>query len=191
MFLSLIGALSGTSLLLLAFAPPPLVPGASATLFAIPDSSQSMDAIFQVQPAPTKQRWQYIYIHHSRTPGGNAETLAQSNAGLGDHFLIGNGDGCRDGAVQVGHRWTQQQPALPPQGAESIYPTFVSICLVGDLDRAAPTEAQLVRLRQLVNSLQTELAIPANHVQFVEQRNAACGVGRYFPLPAFRQQLLN
>src|SRR5437016_939088 len=103
-FSTLLGVLSLTSALLMALAPAPLVPS----------------------------RWRYLYIHHSQTPAGNAITLGQATGGLGDHFVIGNGDGLMDGEIQVGQRWNQQQVALPPLGANKIDPACISIGLVGD-----------------------------------------------------------
>src|SRR5437870_2393605 len=95
-FTTLIGVLTLTSALLLALAPAPLTPDAAASLLAI-DSPDSMDVIFNIKPQPGSTPWKYIYIHHSRTPSGNSLTVAQPTGVLGDHFVIGNGDGAVDG----------------------------------------------------------------------------------------------
>src|SRR5688572_31655749 len=79
-----------------------------------------MDAIFQTDSPIRTARWKYIYVHHSRTTSGNAMTLARSADGVGDHFVIGNGDGCIDGEIQIGQRWNKQLSALPPAGAKEI-----------------------------------------------------------------------
>jgi N-acetyl-anhydromuramyl-L-alanine amidase AmpD len=187
-FTTLISVLTLTSALLLALAPAPLTPDPSATLFAV-DTAGSMDAVFQTQAAPKQGRWKYIYIHHSRTPGGNALTLKNGNE-VADHFVIGNGDGAIDGQIQIGPRWDGQHAALPPAGAQWINSESISICLVGDFDRAVPTPAQLRQLIQLVNTLQGRLDIPATKVVFNGEANSAAGMGRYFPTTAFREQLL-
>lgn len=189
-FAVLIGSLALTSVLLLAISPPPLTPGAAMTLIAL-DSPEDLAALFHTTPPVQKDRWQYIYIHHSRTSGGNAETLGQPQTGLGDHFVIGNGEGCMDGAIQISQRWKQQLPPLAPPGAGQIDPRCISICLVGDFDRAVPTPVQMRRLTQLVGALQAELGVPSTNVLMVDQPGTPAGIGRYFPQAPFRQQLLN
>lgn len=186
---SLVTVLTLTSALLLALAPAPLTPDGASSLFAI-DAPQTMDAIFQTDVPVTTSRWKYIYVHHSRTISGSATTLATSADGANDHFVIGNGDGCVDGEIQLGQRWNKQIAASPPVGAKEIDPDCISICLVGDFDHAAPTPAQLSRLTQLVSAIQTRLHIRGKNVIQLEQSGAATGVGRYFPRGAFREQIL-
>jgi hypothetical protein len=188
-FTTLIGVLTLTSALLLALAPAPLTPDASSSLFAI-DAPESMDVIFQTPVSMKQGGWKYIYIHHSRTASGNAITLSSPGTGLGDHFVIGNGDGAIDGEIQIGQRWSQQLSANPPAGARGINPACISICIVGDFDRAVPTPTQLRRTAQLVNALQGRLDIPAGQVLLMSQSGSAAGVGKYFPATAFREQLL-
>ena len=188
-FTSLIGVLTFTSALLLALAPAPLTPDAAASLFAI-DAPDSMDAIFQTEVTTAPSRWKYVYIHHSRTPGGDALSLGQTTGGLNDHFVIGNGDGAIDGEIQIGQRWNQQISATPPSGARGIDPACISICLVGDFDRTVPTPTQMRRLSQLVGALQGRFRITPDHVMIVTQPNSPAASGKYFPLTAFRDQLL-
>lgn len=189
-FTTLIGVLTLTSALLLALSPAPLAPDVAGSLFAI-DSPDTMDAVFKTTVPCQRARWNYIYIRHSQTAGGNAMTVAQSRNGvLADHFVIGNGDGAVDGEVQVGQRWDSQDPALPPPGAAGIDPKCISICLIGDFDRTRPTPTQLRRLVQLTNALQARFHIRAEAVTFVDQPGSAAGVGRFFPTAALREQLL-
>ena len=188
-FSTLLGVLTLTSALLMALAPAPLAPDAATSLFAV-DQPQSMDAIFETSKPLPAGRWKYVFIHHSQTGSGNALTLGQDTNGLGDHFVIGNGDGCVDGEIQIGQRWNQQQSALPPAGANKIDPACISICLVGDFDRTTPTPTQLRRLAQLVNALQGQLHIEPQHVLTVDTPKSPAGIGRYFPKSAFRGQLL-
>jgi hypothetical protein len=188
-FSTLLGVLTLTSALLMALAPAPLVPDAATSLFAV-DEPRSMDAVFETHSPVQPGRWQYIYIHHSQTASGNALTLGEATGGLGDHFIIGNGDGCMDGEFQIGQRWNQQQPALPPAGANKIDPACISICLVGDFDRTTPTPTQIRRLNQLVNALQGQLHIGPEQVLTLDTPHSPAGIGRYFPKSAFRGQLL-
>jgi len=188
-FTSLIGVLTFTSALLLALAPAPLTPDAASSLFAV-DAPDSMDAIFQTEVAPASGRWKYIYIHHSRSPGGNAITLGQETGGLNDHFVIGNGDGALDGEIQVGQRWNRQLSANPPAGATSIDPACISICVIGDFDRTVPTPMQIRRLAQLVGALQGRFHISGSKVLVFNQANSPAGSGKYFPMTGLREQLL-
>ena len=188
-FATLISVLTLTSALLLALAPAPLTPDASSSLFAV-DQPESMDVIFQTQVAPRAARWKYIYIHQSCTASGNAASLSRGTVGLGDHFVIGNGEGAIDGEIQIGQRWNQQLPAHPPAGATGIDPACISICLIGDFDHAMPTPTQVRRLAQLVNALQSRFDIPAGKVLMMHESGGATGVGKYFPTTAFREQLL-
>jgi hypothetical protein len=191
-FSSLVGVLTLTSALLLALAPAPLTADAASSLFAV-DQPATLDVIFDTNVPANPGRWKYIYIHHSRTPAGNATTLAadaRGPLGMGDHFVIGNGDGAIDGEIQVGQRWMQQAPAAAPVKGSKIDPACISICLVGDFDRTVPTSTQMRRLAQLVGTLQGRHQIPAANVQLMDQAASAAGVGRYFPSTAFRTQLL-
>lgn len=187
-FSSLVAALTLTSVLLMVVSPPPLSQDVASSLFAI-DQPASLDAIFNTRTPVRDGRWKYIYIHHSRTPAGNALSLAQSG-GLSDHFVIGNGDGCVDGEIQIGQRWDHQTPAAPPAGASQLDPACISICIIGDFDRGVPTQVQVRRITQLVNTLQNRFAISADRVVLIDHANSPAGIGRYFPSTAFRQQLL-
>jgi hypothetical protein len=198
-FISLVSVLGLTSLLLKAMARSPMQPDAADTLFAY-GTGDSIDAIFHVQSPVQAGRWQYLYIHHSKTPGGNALTLGSEVEGLGDHFVIGNGDGLADGEVQISQRWNHQQSAVAPSGNIVVQSNCISICLVGDFDRKPPTPMQLGRLGQLVQALQMRCRIPASRVEWLTEPAAApagndsatasaAGIGRLFPASAFHDQL--
>lgn len=188
-FVSLVGTLGLTSALLLALAPAPLTPDVATALFAL-DAPASLDVIFDTAVAPTPGRWKYIYIHHSRTPAGSAATLAREG-GLAEHFVIGNGDGCVDGEIQVTQRWAQQESINdPPPGVSHIDPACISICLIGDFDQTRPTPTQQRRLAQLVGALQAKLQIPASQVWLIDQPGSVAGIGRQFPKEEFRTAIL-
>src|SRR5687767_8175282 len=176
----------------MALEPAPITPDAASSLFAV-DEPRTMDAIFETRTPVPANRWKHIYIHHSRTASGNALTLGQASGGVGDHFVIGNGDGCMDGEIQISQRWNQQLPAAPPAGANAVEPAWsqsISICVVGDFDSTVPTPTQIRRLTQLVNALQGQLHVDGSKVLLVQQPKSAAGIGRYFPTTAFRGQLL-
>lgn len=188
---SLVGVLTFTSALLLALAPAPLNSQAASSLFAI-DAPQSFDVVFETTSVPLQSgRWQSIYIHHSGGISGSAQSLAESPNGLADHFVIGNGDGCNDGEVQIGQRWIQQQSpgrSLP----DYVGPDSISICLIGDFNQARPTPTQQRRLVQLVSVLQGKLHIPRSrvHAYFDPQPGSAAGIGAYFPANDLLKQIL-
>ena len=183
--------LSLTSAALMALAPAPLAQGEANSLFAI-DSPSSFDVIFETKAPLTSGRWKYIYIHHTQSASGDAVALAQTPAGFGDHFLIGNGDGAVDGEIQIGQLWNLQQPASPPPGARAnkIHAECISIAVVGDFDRALPTPTQMRRLAQLVGTLQGQLHISGDDVLMIDAPKSPAGAGKYFPKAAFRNQLL-
>lgn len=189
-FICLVGTLTLTSALLLALSSPPLSPDAVTSLFAV-NAPQSVDAIFDTKVPTVVGRWQYIYIHHSDTPSGNAATVATNEGGPCDHFVIGNGDGCVDGEIQITRQWNQQLSIThPPGGVTHIDPACITICLVGDFDRTRPTPTQTRRLAELLATLQNRLHIPASHVLTVEQPSSSAGIGRWFPLASLRSQIL-
>ena len=192
-FLSLLAVLTLTSLLLKTMARSPMHPDAADTLFAY-GTGDSIDSIFHMQVAVQPSRWEYLYIHHSKTTGGNALQLADGANDVGDHFVIGNGDGLIDGELQISQRWNHQQPAASPAGTIKVQPNCVSICLIGDFDRRPPTPMQLGRLGQLVQAMQLRCHIPANRIQWLSDGTgptsaSAAGIGKYFPAAAFHDQL--
>jgi hypothetical protein len=187
-FVTLVSVLTLTSALLLALSPAPLKPDSSNSLFAV-DTPEAMDAVFQTQTSAKPGRWKYIYVHQSRTGGGSAATLTPEGEPR-DHFVIGNGNGTVDGEIQVTQHWNEQTSAQPPVGASKIDPACISICLVGDFDHTMPTAMQIRRLGQLVNALQGRLDVPAGQVLLMSQPGSSAGMGKYFPMTAFREQLL-
>ncbi|HEX3357280.1 MAG TPA: N-acetylmuramoyl-L-alanine amidase [Tepidisphaeraceae bacterium] len=189
-FSSLIGLLTLTSALLMALAPAPLRPDATNSLFAV-DAPNSMDAIFQTQSDAAKPpQWKYIYIHQSKSAGSNANSIMQPDGEFNDHFLIGNGDGLNDGEVEMGQHWEGQQSADAPAPNTQIDPDCISICMIGDLDHNRPTPTQMRRLSQLVSALQAHYRIPLSNVALADQPQSSAGVGRFFPVAAFHEQLI-
>ncbi len=194
-FVSLVATVAATSLLLMLLKTPQLTSTTWRTMFAV-GAPETLDAIFQTQAAVTPGRWRYIYVHHSGTVGGDAVSLCQRSAdgltaGFGDHFVIGNGDGCVDGEVQMTQAWNHQDGIrTPPPGARPMSSGCISICVVGDFSRTVPTAAQQRRLVQLVDALQARLHIPAQAVFVHSKVDAPAGAGHAFPEADFRRQLL-
>lgn len=186
---SLVLSMSAVSALLLVLEPRPLAPIGGPVLTVLEPASNNVDMLFGTNPPVADSRWQAIVVHHSGTTRGNAQTLAeihqsQGFPGLGFHFVIGNGEGAGDGEVQIGYRWKQQIDGL-------FYRDAISVCVIGDGDRAAPTAAQMEQLIRLVTVLQQRLNLPAErvllHTTIAQETTSP---GRLFPASAFRQQLL-
>lgn len=186
---SFVALLSLTSALLLALAPPPLVADGYNTL-AASANAEFLDDVFKTAAKTKSNQWHYVYIHHSATPSGNGAALALPGTGLCDHFVIGNGSGCRDGEIQMGPRWNHQEPAAAPPGVDRIDSDCISICVVGDFDKTMPTPTQLRTLVQLVSTLQSQFRIGSDKVILFNQSGSPSTVGRYFPATAFRDQIL-
>jgi N-acetylmuramoyl-L-alanine amidase len=180
---SLFAALTLTSGLLLALAPPPLVGEAPFDNLWAAERAEGMDAVFKTHVTAKPGQWQYIFIHQSGQPSGR-------EADLTNHFVIGNGRGWEDGQIQMTKRWNEQLPAEAPPGAKSIDPSCITIDLVGNLDQQSPTPMQLRRLAQLVSILQSQLGIGGDKVVMVQAPGSAAGIGNHFPESSLRQQLL-
>ncbi|MGD0461418.1 MAG: N-acetylmuramoyl-L-alanine amidase [Tepidisphaeraceae bacterium] len=186
---SLVALLSLASALLLALAPPPLAAEGYNSLSAS-EHGPFLDEIFKTAVAAKPEQWKFVYVHQSATTAGNAGTLARPGSGACDHFIIGNGNGCQDGELEVSPRWNNQQPAAAPPGVDHIEPSCISICIVGDFDHSMPTPVQLRRLTQLVSTLQSQFRIGADKVILLSDTASPSSVGRYFPITAFRDQIL-
>src|SRR5882762_174278 len=107
-------SLSLTSALLLALAPTPLLPEPRSLM--VLDSTTTLDQLFDTQTPVQPNRWQYIYIHHSKTRRADS-------APTGDHFLI-TGQSDSQIEIRIDPRWTYQKSAA------SIFANRISICLV-------------------------------------------------------------
>jgi hypothetical protein len=191
-FGGLVAVLTITSALLLAMQPAPLTPDSARSLMSL-TSSAEVDELFDTQIPMRTGRWKYIYIHHSGATAGSASSLADANGPsitVPDHFVVGNGEGAGDGEIQVGQRWNTQQPAGKTRGLDRLDPDCISVCVIGDFDRASPTPRQMEQLARLVTSLQNKLQIGRDRVWMLEAPAQPAGSGRYFPRDVFKSGLL-
>ncbi len=195
----LLVSMSSVAGLLMALEPTPIpsADGVAMPLLVVDQGGDAFDAVFRTNPEPQADRWQAIVIHHSGQPYGNNETIADLHqslgyGGLGYHFVIGNGSGTADGEVQTGYRWARQVNGVHAGGPDGEwYNRFaIGICLVGNGDRAAPTDSQMRQLARLVHALQRRLDIPAERVVLHSNIAETTSPGRFFPAARFRQQLL-
>lgn len=194
----LIFSLTAVSGLLLFLEPRPLAPATGTVLTAFETNSVSIESLMRSDPTPYPDRWQAIVVHHSGQPYGDAQTLSQlhqdmGHGGLAYHFVVGNGDGADDGQIQVGYRWTRQLDAAGVYGVESaawFNHHAIHVCLIGNGDRAAPTDAQMQQLLKLVHAMQRRFDIPAERVLLAGNVAPTTSPGLLFPGSAFRAQLI-
>ncbi|HDZ19850.1 hypothetical protein LCGC14_0321400 [marine sediment metagenome] len=139
--------------------------------------------------ATGKRTWTYIVIHHSAAEKGNARQfdLAHRKRGwdeMGYHFVITNGHGGSDGAVEVGSRWRKQKWGAHCGGTlnNEYNEHGIGICLVGDFSTALPSSTQRASLQKLVAYLARAYDIPlANIITHRDAPNAKtnCPGGRF------------
>ncbi len=141
-------------------------------------------------------RWTTIVIHHSATNNGNAQVFDKFHRGkgwdeLGYHFVIGNGSGSADGAIEVGPRWHKQKHGAHCKTPDNYYNEHgIGICLVGDFTRSRPTPRQMAALHQLTRFLSTYCGIPPQRVTTHGHiNNTTKCPGHHFSLASVRHAL--
>jgi N-acetyl-anhydromuramyl-L-alanine amidase AmpD len=116
------------------------------------------------------REWEYIVLHHTATSEGDVAVIDREHQkrkdssgapwrGIGYHFLIGNGKGMKDGAIEPTFRWTEQADGAHA-GSLRHNERGIGICLVGNFNKTAPTKKQLASLKKLTQWLQQEIGIP-------------------------------
>jgi hypothetical protein len=125
-------------------------------------------------------------IHESGTPAGDMASLERRHfqagrAGLGFHFVVGNGQGMEDGLVGVGYRWDRQLPGAhaPAQWRASarggmldgagLNESAIAICVIGNSDRRPWSDRQQRETANLVRALQRECGIPDEAVHVARE----------------------
>ena len=113
-----------------------------------------------IDRAPVKKgRWRYIVVHNSGTRQGNARIfdtyhrrVRKMQNGMAYHFVIGNGSSSGNGEIEIGSRWTKQING-GHVASDYLNNIALGICLVGDLNRDQPTQAQMAALDELITYL--------------------------------------
>ncbi|MFN0054846.1 MAG: peptidoglycan recognition family protein [Planctomycetales bacterium] len=128
------------------------------------------------KPAAPLRQWQYIVVHHTATNSGSVESIHEAHLknkdkngnpwlGIGYHFVIGNGQGMTDGAIEPTFRWrTQIQGAHAGSSNKDYNERGIGVCLVGNFENAPPTLAQRRSMRLLVQTLKADYHISATNV---------------------------
>ena len=108
--------------------------------------------------------WDRVEIYYSNTSGGTADELALLTDlanGTKDqfHFVIGNGNGAEDGAIQAGEFWELQRLSRGRDG-------LVRVCVISDGRAESVTDFQLKRTGALVESLIRTFSISTRNVHY-------------------------
>jgi N-acetylmuramoyl-L-alanine amidase len=148
------------------------------------------------KPTVPSRDWQYLVIHHTATGAGSVESINASHLknkdkngnpwlGIGYHFVIGNGDGMADGAIEPTFRWRSQiQGAHAGSSNKDYNERGIGICLVGNFEKSPPTPAQKRSIKLLVQTLKSDYRISsANIVGHKDIRASATECpGKFFPM---------
>ena len=139
--------------------------------------------------------WQSIVIHHTASETGSVESIHQIHRerkdaagnpwrGIGYHFVIGNGHGMDDGAIEATFRWREQLEGAHA-GISRYNEQGVGICLIGNFEKHSPTEAQIVSLKKLIAWLSQEYDISVDQVKGHRDLKATACPGKFFPMKEF------
>jgi len=151
---------------------------------------------YDLKPNIHPRRWEYIIIHHSATPCGNAQMFDRYHReqkhwnGLAYHFVIGNGNGSGDGEIEVGERWIKQMAGAHCDRPE-INDVAIGICLVGNFMETVPTRRQMDSLVKLIKRLQRDYGIPTRNIflhREINRKDTLCP-GKNFPLEELMARL--
>ncbi len=194
---SLVAGMTLVSTILLILEPPPAAPLSGISLQSITRDANPETVLFNT--TLPQEAWGSIIIHDSDSLAGSLDTLSKRHEKLGlvgvaYHFVINNGYGEQDGLIEVSFRWSKQKVGAFHMGSAEgrLDPQYaIGVCLIGDGDRKAFTDAQMRELVWLVTRLQARFGIPRERVIVdVARHDSSGGPGRFFPIAAFRQQLL-
>lgn len=119
---------------------------------------------------PQYQGWRYIVLHHSATNAGSVAGFhkfhtEQGYGGIAYHFVIGNGNGMKDGEVVETFRWKEQisgTHASVNSWGHNVY--GIGIALVGNFEEREPTPKQLSVLTDLIRRLSKQYNIPKENI---------------------------
>ncbi len=128
----------------------------------------SVDHAMESQSGQRPGQWDSIDIFFSGTKGGNIDRLVaalglESPDQLNCHFVICNGVGAGDGAIEATETWKEQRSTRSTSTGRGDART-IRICLIGNGVSALPTDYQLKRLEMLLEALCRRFDIPTQSV---------------------------
>lgn len=142
-------------------------------------------------------QWKHIVIHHSGMPLGSGKSTERYHReerrmenGMAYHFLIGNGNGMKDGSIYIGGRWKKQIEG-GHLAIHALNLNSIGICLVGNFEKDRPSARQLNSLEALTRYLQARTGLPVRAVtthKLIHPKHTLCP-GRRFPTNAFENRL--
>lgn len=139
---------------------------------------------------PLKE-WRYIVLHHTASTSGNVASIHAEHQkrkdsdgnpwrGIGYHFVIGNGDGMGDGAIEPTFRWRDQSSGA--HAGVGLYNDYgIGICLIGNFEETPPTPRQIAAVKQLVAALKGTCGIETGGVIRHGNVKATECPGKLFP----------
>ena len=144
------------------------------------------------KPKTEQRQWNSIVIHHTATTRGNVESIHEAHLkrkdsqgnhwlGIGYHFVIGNGIGMGDGAIEPTFRWRQQLHGAHA-GDNEHNQHGIGIALVGNFEKHSPTAAQLAAIKRLVGTLKGAYGISGEKIIGHSEIKATACPGKFFPM---------
>ena len=97
------------------------------------------------------------HAHHEKGPHGG--TIIELGTKAQFHFVVGNGNGTEDGAIQAGEFWKLQRLC---QGRNGV----VRVCVISDGRAESVTDCQLKRTGALVESLIRTFDISPRNIHY-------------------------
>jgi N-acetyl-anhydromuramyl-L-alanine amidase AmpD len=158
----------------------------------LPPSPLPLLSINPWKPSAPERKWQSIVIHHTATDRGDVASIHEAHLrrkdksgnpwlGIGYHFVIGNGEGMDDGAIEPTFRWREQLHGAHAGGGE--YNEYgIGIALVGNFEEHPPSPAQLAAIKRLVATLKANYGINSENVVAHSEVKATACPGKYFPM---------
>ena len=141
--------------------------------------------------------WRYIVLHHTASTSGSVATIDSTHQqrtdssgnhwrGIGYHFVIGNGNGMPDGAIEPTFRW-EEQTSGAHAGINEYNQLGIGICLVGNFEESPPSAAQLASVKRLVAALKAECGLETDQVLRHGDLKATECPGKFFPFAEVAQ----
>lgn len=180
----------------IAAVPAPVPPPTSVAKIVPPPASipTPPTAVNPWKTESAAREWKYIVIHHTATSAGSVESIHEAHLqkkdasgkpwlGIGYHFVIGNGNGMADGAVEPTFRWKQQMHGAHAGSSNKDHNQIgIGVCLVGNFEETSPTEAQRRSVKELVQTLKTEYRISSSNVIGHRDIKTTECPGKLFPM---------
>lgn len=144
-----------------------------------------------------RQRWDYIVVHHSAGSYGNIEFLQKVHRerqskdpidAIPYHFIIGNGNGLKEG--EVASDWRQKYNIWGAHvSGRNAMRNFrgLGICLIGNFEDDSIPEKQYASLVTLTKQLMSTYGIPLKNISghgYTPGESTKCP-GKNFPMEKF------